>query len=412
MVYCINRVTLVLLLTAGVLSAQSTPPSGSAIVVPPGWVCDTYISGLAAPYGLKNAAHGDMLVGDLYQVLQVSSKGTKVRTIATGTFLALFMEIGRDGTLYIADPENPGRASLWAVPPGQTEPYAVATDFRYCQGIVQLPDGDLLAVDPGWIGLWEYNGKVLRIPSAARNVSAWDMPHEIENLMRNPIAIEFGPDGSLYLLDRGMYYDEPGWMLRWKPGQTLAETFIPLLNDPRDFAWAKDGSLFITDRNYGRQPGGVILRRDPNTGALEEWATGFRGPWGIEIGPDGDIFVTDPDAGCVYRIHPASPAPTRVNLSFEPETLSLSSNGQDIMANLLVYDTSLTRIAITAVNDTSITPIAATETWTNSNGVHAKFSRAAVQSVLTPGTATLRLEGVFANGVVFYATGSLRVTGK
>jgi glucose/arabinose dehydrogenase len=385
------------LLSAGA-PAEEDLPSPHSIVVPEGWEWEVVLAGVELPLGLKSLPDGSLLVATWGEVLRIPPvREDPWDVVAVGDFVAMFLEFGHDGTLYLASPTHIsfGHAALWAVAPGEIEAQIVTFGLRYCEGVVCLPDGDLLAVDPGWIGTWKGDGVVWRVPPGTRDAPVGYMTSELENVLRNPIAIKFGPDGALYMLDRGRYVVEPGWMLRWFPGEHVAELFLEGLNDPRDFVWASDGSILMTERDYALDPSGTVHRWNPAIGE----------PWRIEIDAAGDIFVSDPAAGFVYRIYRIA---TSLSMRVQPSTLNLSSNGKDVMAHVPVSAVDPGSVALTAVDRVPIAPVPASRVWETGSGFHAKFPRSAVQAALAEGIREIRLEGTLLDGTSFVAFDTIR----
>lgn len=348
------------------LGAPTQPTS--PVVVPDGWVADVHVQ-VPGPLSLRRI-DGELYIGAHNAIW----KGTTL--VVEGDFLAAAIDRAPDGTWYVADTlwTSWGVANLWKFTPGQT---LAMTGFKYCQGVCVLPDGEVLAVDVGWINTTtSMDGKILRLDGTV----------EIPGTpLRNPVSLEPGPDGYLYFLDRGFLSWEPGRLLRFKPGDAAAEVVLEGLNDPFDTAWAPDGSLFITDKTK-------LLRWVPG-GAVETWASGFGEAHGVDVAPNGDIFVADPVAGVVWRIHPAA---VQIGVTFEPQTLNLKSRGQGILVKLGAPASSA---ALVAVDGASVGPVPV---------VGGKLDRAAVIPLLAAGDRLLRVEGTLADGTPFWAEGWVR----
>lgn len=292
--------------------ATTTPPP--TIAVPAGWTTSVIATGLV-PKAVTFDADGSLLVGAVGKILRFPrdrrhrhSDVVTGSVVATTNFSTWTIVRGRDGTLYLAaDSWTPAQlCEIYAIAPGTSDPYVVTRGWGYWLGLVQLDDGDLLAANPGWIGVTRFDGRVIRIPPDARDTEMDSLPKELTDQLKNPVSIEYGPDGYLYMLDQGRRKDptDLGRLLRWRPGETTATVILQGLNDPNDFAWAPDGSLFVTDSDYTRTPSGTVIRWDPATGTVESWGVGFSAPNGIAIAENGDIFLADPGAGNVYRLCP------------------------------------------------------------------------------------------------------------
>lgn len=379
--------------------------SGSSITVPDGHVLEPY---LTAPgtVSVRFDRDGKLLVGALGAVYKENAPG-RWDTVATGVLLATAVARTEDDTLYVGDTGwvSQGVANLWAVPPGEVQAQVAVTRFRYCQGLLALPGGDVLAVDAGFLGAPAGDdGRVLRIPPGTRDADSFDFPVVFQTPLKNPVGAEFGPDGKIYVLDRGHLDVQPGKLMRFTLGDAEAETVLDGLNDPFDLAWMPDGSLLITDTLGGI---GSVLRYVPSTGALDLWASGFPAPHGIEAGPNGDVYIAD-IFGVVYRVRPLIVS-TAVPMSLEPETLNPRSQGQSILAKVTSGPEPVSGIRITAVDGNPIAHLPALRVMQKPDGFHAEFDRSLVLAHLTSGTRRVRLEGTWPGGRPFHSETDLRV---
>ncbi len=116
-----------------------------------------------------------------------------------------------------------------------------------------------------------------------------------------PQDIISGPGGNLWFTDKGT---TPA-IGKINPGTKAIEEFSIAGNGgnagsrPQGIAVGSDGNLWFTDTGTTR----AIGRFNPSTPAVEEFATGTnslpggntdaKGPWGIAAGPDGNIWFTE-----------------------------------------------------------------------------------------------------------------------
>ncbi|MBI2898675.1 MAG: hypothetical protein HYY17_00675, partial [Planctomycetes bacterium] len=262
------------ILAVPLMMASAPPPASvqQSVVVPDGWVADVYLaeSGIC----LRRVG-GELLVGGFNTVWSGTTP------IAQGGFVAAAIDRAPDGTLYVSEAIFP--ASLWRFPPDGSGQQTALWGFKYSHGVCVLPNGDVLALDTGWLNFAGEDGKIVKVPPTLASVE--QLPAEVTSpLLINPASIELGPDGYVYFAERRYLWFQDGSIWRFKPGNPVAELVLAGLGDPFDTAWAPDGALFITD-------GTNLLRWHPQTGTIELWASGFVAPHGVDVAPNGDVYV-------------------------------------------------------------------------------------------------------------------------
>lgn len=122
-----------------------------------------------------------------------------------------------------------------------------------------------------------------------------------------PSAVNVGPDGSVYVADRG---NDRVVKLSYSPATGFSRTggFTAggTLHGPEGVAVDADGRVYIADSEDDEV---VILSA---TGAVENTITGLTHPSALEISPDGDLYVADTYADVVraYEINAVPPDTT------------------------------------------------------------------------------------------------------
>jgi hypothetical protein len=370
---------------------------------PNGWKAEVYTSNIYAACALRRAPDGGLLVGNAGQVVHVAAR-TGMQTVrASGSFNALNLAVRPDGTLFIADSTD-GDSRLLSVAAGSTDPQSAVTGFTYCQGVAALRDGDVIVSDAGWIGYSD--GRVLRLPAGVSGINASMLAPEITTSTFNPHSIEMGPDGMLYVVDRGAYGTRDGRVYRWMPGSNQAEVYVEGLNDPFDMTWLPDGSMLVTDYDYTSAQMGIVYRFDPATRGLTLWAKGFTYCMGIETGPAGDVFVSDVWVSTVYRFSMSVTLPVRIT----PRVFNLKQHGRHDRAGFMARFTStsgadLKSISVTGVNGSSVTAVRTMSARGYRSGFTGWFSSREMARLLKPGWNTVRFQGRLADGTAFEATG-------
>ncbi len=171
--------------------------------------------------------------------------------------------------------------------------------------------------------------------------------------------------------------------------------------------------------------GGVSYLRKPPTSTWESVSVAGGAPPGrapgIAVTSDGKVlvvFVRGQDQKLVLLTGSSA---TQVQLSLNPKTLKLSSNGNFVTAYLtagtpegavLINGSS---VAISQVNGATIPPLhALASSLQDQDGdgiletMMVKFSRSALTATLQPGTDTVTVTGSFIGGGTFAASDTLR----
>ncbi|MGB0100782.1 MAG: SMP-30/gluconolactonase/LRE family protein [Nocardioides sp.] len=127
------------------------------------------------------------------------------------------------------------------------------------------------------------------------------------NQFQWPSGVAVGPDGSVYVADRG---NNRVLKLSYSPStgftRTGAFTAGGTLNAPEGVAVDADGRVYIADTEDDEV---VILTA---AGAVDNTITGLSTPSALEISPDGDLYVADTYADVVrsYSLNPGPPPDT------------------------------------------------------------------------------------------------------
>jgi hypothetical protein len=181
------------------------------------------------------------------------------------------------------------------------------------------PDGtEEINSNPGDIA-WSPDGTLFVLDTGANALYTWteDAGLAVFHAWGNdvPTAIDFGPDGDLYVgfLGEGL---APGAakVEHWSAdGSELVETFSGYTTIT-DITVADDGTIYAVQLiQFGEQgpmpASGSVVAVDANGGTVV--ADGLSAPFGIAQGPDGDLYVTTesaafgpPAPGSVVRITP------------------------------------------------------------------------------------------------------------
>jgi glucose/arabinose dehydrogenase len=158
-----------------------------------------------------------------------------------------------------------------------------------------------------------------------------------EGYLPQPIDVEAGPDGSIYVADKRLLrvrrIRTDGKMVtvagngQWGFGQEGAEATQASLQNPRALAVAADGTLYIadastTDQGRIRRVHQGLIRTvagggSPKTccGDLKCYcgdggpaaAASMMRPQGVAVAPDDSLYAGDYQAAHVYHIKPAFP---------------------------------------------------------------------------------------------------------
>ena len=269
-----------------------------------------------------------------------------------GTALALVA----DGTICGASIANCGPAGVFV------DPIGLAWSGVSGLLVVVDPDSDPSGLGPDALG-HAGHGALLAVDLATGRIDlvadgssyAAGIPGGGPSIFEDPIAVAFGWDGALYVLDQLARPDgaDPGALFRVDPsdGAVTLVSSDRLMSGPRDVAPEPSGTLLVLDRLVGRHGG--LLRIDPalppasNVVAIMA-PDDLVEPSGVVVAGNGEIFVADTSAdpfgdpdtvlhGAVFRIDagggavpvsstPDFEAPWSVDL-LEPLSLDAASPG-------------------------------------------------------------------------------------
>jgi sugar lactone lactonase YvrE len=211
------------------------------------------------------------------------------------------------------------------------------------------PDGTITTI-AGLSGLASYQG--------SPNVSPNGQPG-IKEPLNYPSGVAVTPDGStVYIADtvndkvrkvdaQGLIWDVAGTGTRGYTGDG-GTAMSAELNNPTDVTVGPDGALYIADRGNDRirkVSGGVITSvagtgGDPNSGVVTRGAAGDGGPAvnaqlsqpeGVAVGPDGSVFIADRGNNKVRRVTPDGKISTVAGTGTAGDT---GDNGPAVAATL------------------------------------------------------------------------------
>ena len=327
--------------------------------------------GEVAHFGLPAASEPEGIVTGADGSLWFAEKGTdRIGRITPAGEVAEYplptpeaqpsqVTLGPDGNVWFTE-MGPGNV-------GRITPGGVVTEFPVCDycrpwGITAGPEGAVWFTLPvaGEVGRITASGQVTRFPLAVG-------PNE-------PDLIAAGPDGNLWIADKGLVREEPtvGQIVRLAPGgqSTLFKVPTPTENfRPTAIAPGPDGALWFTGSGTGvgridtagqitefplplfgernaivGGPDGNIWLSNSGPGAadgsidrltLDGHLSTYPVPYGsrgMAVGPEGDIWFTEWAGHGIGRIAPGSPgveiASSQVNLRHDgTASLSLFCSG-------------------------------------------------------------------------------------
>ncbi len=146
----------------------------------------------------------------------------------------------------------------------------------------------------------------------------------------NPVSIQHGPDGNLYVSSQGS--DE---ILRYTPDGVFIDVFVTnraVLDGPSGFAFGPDGRWYVAGRFSGN-----VIAYDGTTGAFDALIAdttdglGAGSTFGLMIGSNDDVYVVSDNAVWRYDLDTAAFVAT-IPLAF-PIGMGPGPNGEIIVAN-------------------------------------------------------------------------------
>lgn len=220
-----------------------------------------FVEGLNEPYEVRFDARGDLFFVDMKtHIVKKRDHRTGAITVIAGTGEAGFS--GDGGPAHLARLD---------------QPHAIQFD----------PQGRLLICDIR-------NHRVRRVDLKTGIIETVlggpDRP------VKGPRAIDFSPDGTLWLALR-----EGNAVLRVNTADWSVQTVAEKLHGPKGIAWSPDGKIYIADTESHE-----ISRIDPNTGAVEVLVRDLKRPHGIYVNKRGEVFIGDSEKHRVLLFDPYS----------------------------------------------------------------------------------------------------------
>jgi YD repeat-containing protein len=313
---------------------------------------------LSRPKGLALGADGTLYISDTenHRIRAVNGQGTISTVAGTGVWgyggdggaataawlgLPRGIDLGADGSLYIADSSNvrvrkvSGEGTISTVAGTGLKAYygygdggaATAARMRIPASVTVLADGTFYISDPedGRIRQVSPAGIITTAAGNSEYRFGGDDGPALSASFNFPQGMAVGPDGSVYIADTWnncVRRVSPDGVVTRFAGSLFPEgmggdggpaTESPLYL-PHGLALAGDGSLYITESGGDR-----VRRVDPNGVITTVAGTGVRGysgdggpatearlnrPNGIVLGPDGSIYFIDESNVRVRKVDP------------------------------------------------------------------------------------------------------------
>jgi streptogramin lyase len=226
----------------------------------------------------------------------------------TGAFLGDFADsgqltdprgvvFGRDGNLYVADGDGPGRVLRYD---GQTGAFLdtfvplSSGGLSHPSSMLFGPDGNLYVMDTGDSEILRFQGLTGKSPGAF--IDTFVTPGS--GGMHQSVGMAFGPDGNLYVANSFANDSTSGGILRYngKTGKFM-DTFIAPGSDgllkPLTIVFGPGGDLFV-----GSADTHDLTVADPHTSTVLR----FQGPSGESPGAFVSTFVTADSGGLRFPV--------------------------------------------------------------------------------------------------------------
>jgi sugar lactone lactonase YvrE len=200
------------------------------------------------------------------------------------------MEVGADGTIYVAETGNDGIQLIYANGGGGTWNGMSNREGEFVspQAIKTAPDGSFYVADTG-------NNRVQKYSGSGSYLTAWGSSGEELGEFNSPSGIAVGADDSVYVADSGnnriQQFDAAGtFRTAWGATGTGEKEF----DNPSDIAVGTDGSVYVVDngnkriQHFGADGTFVNMWTGAETDAGEFGRLGR-----IGVAPDGSLYVTD-----------------------------------------------------------------------------------------------------------------------
>jgi RHS repeat-associated protein len=204
---------------------------------------------------------------------------------------------------------------------------ALSAELDSPHGAVVRPDGAMLIADESnhRIRIVYPDGTIGTFAGTGRTAPLGDGGQALEAAISAPLGLALGPDGSLYVAERGTgrvrRIDASGVITTFAGGGTPADglgdhgpaTQARFL-EPHSLAFGADGALYVAD-NDGHRIRAVttdgLIHTVAGTGTAGSSGDGgpatqaqINSPLGIVAGADGSLFITEYDGHRVRRIRP------------------------------------------------------------------------------------------------------------
>lgn len=254
------------------------------------------------PYGLIEGPDGALYICSIddHKIYRFDQKTKELTTFVDGLNEPYEVRFDTDGNLFFVDmkahvvkkrDKRSGQVSLIA---GTGEPGfsgdggpAVKAQLNQPHAIQFDPQGRLLICDIR-------NHRVRRIDLKTGIIET--VLGDERRPVRGPRAIDFAPDGTMWLALR-----EGNAVLRVNTNDWSMKTVAEKLHGPKGIAWSPDGGVYIADTE-----GHEISRIDPATGEVKVLVRNLKRPHGIYVNRRGEVFIGDSEHHRVLLLDPYS----------------------------------------------------------------------------------------------------------